>query len=310
MRAKLELGLHSRPGSMRPSTGIIVIFKPIAITAVNPLPRAFSSAELARAKVISDDEVILVTDMLSPHTMLISARQALLIRLVRNKAYVALAAVHAGRAAVRSWWRAIEADIAVLTRAPQFEKLNGASLATWCAAIAVSPAGFRQHLMTACRDDKVAMRSVWTASASLVGLGVPIACEDCGKLLGSKQALAVHKNRAHKHIHYVHFLTRTTTCEVCMTQLWSRHKIVEHLQDKAPFCRAFLSAFRQPLPVEEVMELDELARLEARTTRHLGARRARALRPAMRMPGPLVNLPVAEQSGGHHPLGLGRRWLS
>ncbi len=100
-----------------------------------------------------------------------------------------------------------------------------------------------------------------------------------------------------------------TECEVCPTQFWSRHKLLEHLQDRAPVCRAALSAARPRIELEEVQRIDAEARVEAMTERRVGARRARTIRPAVRVIGPMVQLPIEEPSGAHRPLGVGRRWL-
>ena len=95
-----------------------------------------------------------------------------------------------------------------------------------------------------------------------------------------------------------------------MTEFWTRHRCIEHLQDKAPRCLAYLTLFGDPLTDAQVATLDEFAVLHAQSTKLKTSRRAVAMRPAERLPGPLPAIPSEEApAGAHHPLGMGRRWL-
>ena len=142
-------------------------------------------------------------------------------------------------------------------------------------------------------------------------MGAAFTCDVCGKALRSRQALAVHKAIAHKMRHPAHWLVNDTYCPVCLTQFWTRHKILEHLQEKAPRCLAYLQLTAERISDEEVLKLDADAAAHARANRTRGSRRASAVRPAVRLLGPLPSVPMEDlPPGRHHPLGVGRRWLN
>ena len=96
-----------------------------------------------------------------------------------------------------------------------------------------------------------------------------------------------------------------------MTEFWTRHKLLEHLQDKAPKCLAYLRLSADRLTDEQVAVLDGYAAEQAKSNRIATSRRAAAVRLATRLLGPLPAVPCEEEPGGcHHPLGVGRRWLN
>ena len=96
-----------------------------------------------------------------------------------------------------------------------------------------------------------------------------------------------------------------------MTEFWTRHKVLEHLQDKAPRCLAYLALTATRLTDARMGELGAEATKHAQSIKIAGSRRATALRPATRLHGPLPNVPMEESPDGlHHPLGIGRRWLN
>ena len=174
-----------------------------------------------------------------------------------------------------------------------------------------SPAQFKRKLKTACQHPLICDRAAWATTRHLQEMGVDWTCNDCGKILRSRQALAVHRAIAHKARHQAHWLVRDTYCPVCLTQFWTRHKVLEHLQEKAPRCFAYLQLTAERISDEEAFRLDAEAAAHARATRTQGSRRASAIRPAVRLAGPLPNVPMEDLPGGrHHPLGVGRRWLN
>ena len=84
-------------------------------------------------------------------------------------------------------------------------------------------------------------------------------------MLKSKQALAAHRVRKHGARHIAHWLVAGTSCPVCMTEFWTRHKSIEHLQDKAPRCLAYLTLFGDQLTDAQVATLDESYMLNPRS---------------------------------------------
>ena len=182
----------------------------------------------------------------------------------------------------------------------------------WCDAIRSDPAAFKRTLKKACQDPSIASREAWGKTKLLQSITQTWQCGDCDKVLKSKQALAAHRVRKHGARHIAHWLVAGTSCPVCMTEFWTRHKYIERLQDKAPRCLAYLTLFGDRLTDAQVATLDEFAVLHAQSTKLKTSRRAAALRPAERLPGPLPAIPSEEPPprGAHHPLGVGRRWLS
>ena len=181
----------------------------------------------------------------------------------------------------------------------------------WCDAIRSDPAAFKRNLKKACQDPSIASREAWAKTKLLQSITQTWQCGDCDKVLKSKQALAAHRVRKHGARHIAHWLVAGTICPVCMTEFWTRHKLLEHLQDKAPKCLAYLRLSADRLTDEQVAVLDGYAAEQAKSNRIATSRRAAAVRPATRLLGPLPAVPCEEEPGGcHHPLGVGRRWLN
>ena len=60
----------------------------------------------------------------------------------------------------------------------------------------------------------------------------------------------------HKMRHPAHWLIDETCCPACLTEFWTRHKVLEHLQEKAPKCFAYLVLIASRLSDARVEELD------------------------------------------------------
>ena len=183
--------------------------------------------------------------------------------------------------------------------------MDGCSIGQWCCATREDPASFKRKLKLASEDPLVGDRAAWAVTKSLQSLGISWQCEICGDHLKSKQALAVHRAMKHGVRHVAHALVEDTFCPTCLTEFWSRHKVLEHLQEKAPRCLAYLILTATPISQDRVKVLDEQATLHAHQTKIAGSRRASAVRPAIRLAGPLPNVPMEEPT-----LGAGRRWLN
>ena len=292
-------------------TGVIEIMRPIAVTATGPPPVYQKGEEYPKGRMVNDDQVLAVTKSMAPAAMLRLTRQVLLVRLCRKPPTGVMRVLYAARNAKRSWLRAVEDDIRMLTRTVVFQELAGCTVARWCDSIRHGPAAFKRKLKAACSDPLVSSRASWASTRHLQSIGLDWNCELCANSYKSRQALAVLSAIKHKEKHAAHWLVDDTFCPVCLTEFWTRHKVLEHLQEKAPKCFAFLSLTTPRLPAARVEELDELARQQARCMKITGSRRATALRPAMRLAGPLPNVPLEELAEGrHHLLGVGRRWLN
>jgi hypothetical protein len=181
----------------------------------------------------------------------------------------------------------------------------------WCNAVRGNPASFKKKLRLACQDPEICSRAAWANSRHLHSLGQTWQCGDCEQSFKSRQASAVHRVRKHSFRQMSHWLVEDTSCPACLKEFWTRHKALEHLQEKAPRCCAYIALTAPRLSDARVDELDEDARQYAKSMNTVGSRRATALRTAIRLSGPLPNVPMEElPTGRHHPLGIGHRWLN
>jgi len=260
---------------------------------------------------VNDDQVLSITGTMAPAAMLRLTRQILLVRLCRSPPKAVMRVLFAARLAKRSWLRAVEEDIQALGRITIFEAMAGCSVASWCGEIRQSPSTFKRKLKIACEDAMISSRATWANTRLLQSIGQNWCCETCGKNFQSRQGLAVHRAIKHKSKHAAHWLVDNTFCPACLTEFWTRHKLLEHLQEKTPRCFAFLTLSGFRVDDTRVEELDAEAQRQAKQMKVAGSRRATALRPALRLPGPLPNVPMEEMPAGRHrPLGVGRRWLN
>ena len=203
--------------------------------------------------------------------------------------------LHAGRRALRSWIRALEAYFSFLgEHSSRFADLKGASFAVWCRCARADPTAFRLAVAAALAVPSANSKAVWARSPSMQLDHRAVSCPSCAMQLADHQRLAVHRYRVHGAVSEVRCMIETTWCPVCLLQMWTRTRLVEHLR-KSQSCACNLQMRALRLPLWRAEELDEEARVLDRQTKRSGLRRGVALLPCEHLLGPRwPDVPVAD----------------
>ena len=126
----------------------------------------------------------------------------------------------AGRAAKRSWLKALSADFsAIAAGSPLMEALAGASMAEWRQFFAGSPRAAMRSVDKALAAPALNARHMWGPTRRAREAGMAFDCPDCGKAFASRQSAAVHRYRVHRWRHDARRLLDTTHCTVCLLEL-------------------------------------------------------------------------------------------
>ena len=90
----------------------------------------------------------------------------------------------------------------------------------------------------------------------------------------------------------LHMAVCDTYCPICLTQLHTRHRLLEHIKYKGKKRHCATILLSQPFIISETeaRQLDLEAANSARQLAHSGLRRSYAAKPAHRIPGPLLPL--------------------
>ena len=76
-------------------------------------------------------------------------------------------------------------------------------------------------------------------------------------------------------------------CPACLQFFHSRERVIRHVEEKSPRCRAVLLQTFVPLPAQVIAELDAIDAVESRSLRRQGRRRHYAESVTSRLLGPL-----------------------
>ena len=237
----------------------------------------------------------------APAVMVLSCRLRLFLRVVRRAPPQLVGQLLLARPGRRSWLRAIEADFGRLA----FDKTHSEVAAQFGYDSALSDN--LSAIFLICRAARSKVRSalrVYTsdpANSKLSSWAPPRCarvfqhhpCERCGQSFASRQAVSVHRFRAHGVVPIFRAKVASPGCPCCLQWLWSRSRLIEHL-GKGERCREFCARL-DDLPPEVIATADEEEAREARRLQSLGLRRHTVMQPAVRAEGPL---PLAAVQAG------------
>eukprot|EP00973_Karenia_brevis_P093278 12416574-Karenia_brevis.AAC.1 len=182
-------------------------------------------------------------------------------------------------------------------------------MAQWRNYILNNPRAFRTQVSKYCKTAFANLCIHWARTKSLHDLGNSYTCVDCYASFPTKQALAVHAYKKHGLKCLARRYAPSTTCLVCMTEFWTRPRIINHLMYRSRIC---LQNLLSNPPLLTQREADVLDQQELESNRKLYAQSRKpafADLPSLRVPGPLMRLTVLPpQPSSHHLLGKGRNY--
>ena len=244
----------------------------------------------------SDEVVLQTTGAAAPVNMLRHARVAFCARCIRLPDPAALKFLVAGRSAKRSWIRAVEDDLAVLSlRSPLFASLRGLALREWVAVIRASPKLFLRSLQKAFASAEMNSKGVWASTSRLRQLDECVSCPSCERQFKDSHAVQVHRMRVHGWLHEARRMLNTTHCTCCLKEFHSRTRVLAHVMAKSAVCRLNLALRPCRLTEAEAAALDHEARIEDRRDKTSGWRRGTAHQACVQLLGP--QLPVLPIDG-------------
>jgi uncharacterized C2H2 Zn-finger protein len=237
----------------------------------------------------SDEEVLKITGAAAPVNMLRHARLSFFVRCIRLPDPATLKLLVAGRMAKRSWLRAVEDDLAVLSlRSPLFASLRGQAISAWVGVIRTSPKLFLKSLQKAMCSDAMNAKDVWATTSRLRQVDMCITCPSCEKQFKDGHALQVHKMRVHGWLHEARRMLDSSFCTVCLKEFHSRTRVLAHVMAKSAVCRMNLALRPFRLSPEHAAMLDSDARVIDRVDTKSGWRRGTAHLACVQLAGPLL----------------------
>ena len=273
------------------------------------------SATAPQVDMKSDQQVIQDHDFIAPAVMLRLLRLCLFVRVLQKAPPYLLHLIALTDVSATSWISVVRKDLEWLTREASFADCVDWTLSQWSEAIVARPNFYyKKRFCDFCNSPEANALLNWAKKAQVRDFGVAHSCAICSRNFHARQALAVHNLKMHGLKRKERLLVATTHCTICMTEFWTRERVVAHIAEKSKICRINLSMHG---PVLSEQEADELDRRELeqniRPNAHLGHRRHHVTVPCLRLPGPLINIvPLQEYElkETYHPLGNGRRWLN
>ena len=154
------------------------MFRPIAVTAYGPPPKHKAGERWPLERVVSDEEVLQITQAIAPAAMLRLTRQILLARFCRKPPVIVMRLLYAARGAKRSGLRAVEQDISLRSKTKYFPALADCSV-SMCDAIRSDTAAFKRNLKKACQDPSIASVETWAKTKLLQSITQTWQCGDC-----------------------------------------------------------------------------------------------------------------------------------
>ena len=258
-------------------------------------------------RVATDAAVLRLVDC-PPVTMLIRrARLLLFLRICAKRPLELCRSLAFAESASNSWLKLVASDFVWLSECNSESRLPCVALPDWCSFAQCHYRAARRAVLHACRDVKTGNASAWTKNLSHAQLDSKWDCELCDRSFPSKQRLGSHMANDHLCFRASRSYIDTTHCPACMLEFHTRDRLIRHLEDKSPRCRAFVLANLPRLEPAIVAGLDAAATESARSTPMRGRSRVWAEKPCFRLAGPTQMLPEDEKS--RHPLGPNRRWL-
>ena len=140
----------------------------------------------------------------------------------------------------------------------------------------------------------------------------PVACQCCNSMFNNWQSCSVHMWKVHNHSHVIKQYGHATHCAVCMVEFHSRPRIINHLLYRSHICRYNLLLGPPLISPCALKQLELDAAQCVRAARAAGLHRHKAVLPAFRLQGPLINvIPIdSDKHSKHHVFGIGRQYYN
>ena len=259
-----------------------------------------------KSQTMNDDAVITELGVMCPRTLLRARRVCAFVRIVASPFLTSL--VMRTRDVKRSWVSACFDDLKWLSIFPEFRGCCEYTLEEWIANIGVDPKQFRRKVVKVCSHPFANVVTEWATCPSLDHFGGTFVCSECNKHCKSKQSIAVHKFKKHGIKCIERRYLDTTHCPICLLEIWTRERALNHLRYRSEPCRENL-LLRPPILSEaQADEIDEVEAAKYRALRARGLRRHAAEKPCVQALGPLWPIVVdPSRFSRHHPLGKGHR---
>jgi hypothetical protein len=255
------------------------------------------------ATMLSDRELIRVHELMTPGTYVRFARLRLSIRVVNKGAVEVLALLVASVSDSRSWLAALSKDLEWLGQCAQSAVFT---LREWIEFCRTEPKAARRLVRKVCISKEA--REVALSVSSVAREQNTFSCQ-CGKVLKSKAAYC-------KHVQFQHgiqppaafYAEANGLCRCCLLKFDNRRLLINHLQRGSKLC--LLNLLLRVAPLSQESELEERIKSAPVAQAHgkSGVSRSLAVKPALRVSGPLNRLfaidgNLVPSSHRSHPLG-------
>ena len=201
----------------------------------------------------------------------------------------------------RSWFAAVLTDVKMLAKSEHLAEFDSSSMPKLWETVSCQPGRFKKCAALAARDDLVLAAALAQHKAVPLDPGAH-PCGLCAASFATKQALSVHAFRKHGARRETRTRVDEPSCVACLQAFGTRERLIAHLEDKSPRCRAIVLATLPPLPAERLAEITAEDAEISRGLARGGRRRVDAATPAVRLQGPLIA--PAAAAGISHATGL------
>ena len=263
------------------------------------------------SSVATDDAVIEELSAIAPAVMVRMSRMCLFVRVSARRPLALMRYLEVARAYRASWLEDVQKDFEWISMVSEdFVSWRGLSLRDHAVAAGSSAHKMKIKIAELCRCRAANACISWATTVSQRQLATSWLCPECRQQHKSKQALAVHRARRHGVKRTMRQYVDTTHCAVCLLEFHDRERLIAHLEDKSPTCRAAILMRFPLLDPQAVRELDAGAAARVRELAKQGKRRVHASLPCVRLPGPVLPVILLNDDECRHPLGQNRKWLS
>ena len=236
----------------------------------------------------SHEEVLGVQGVVAPFVLLVVLRVSVLIRTVVKAPPIILVSLLESRGGHRAWIDAVELDLKFLaSHSSAFAKIGKSNIAEWIDVIRRKPEAIKDALSKAMCEPDLNKPSAWAKTKKVREIDVTFACDQCAFTAPTRQQLALHSFKVHGHCRLARKCVDTPYCPICLQMFHSRERVICHIEEKSPRCRAVMDMTFSALEPHTVAALDSEDACTARSLMRKGRRRHYCSIMSSRLPGPL-----------------------
>ena len=185
------------------------------------------------------------------------------------------------------------------------------SMYEWVHKCADNMHAFKRKCIDVCSTPEYNVLEAWASTKSRACIESVHPCAACGKLLKSKQAIAVHNFKAHGCNRALKcHVSANSVCCACMQYFHTHERLLNHLTDRSVRCNMYYMTYLVPINDTSceptIKQNRDKANDEIKTLLNGGWRRNKAIGASFRVPGPLTL--HAELCCIDHKLGLKCSW--